>query len=1274
MSQIIPVDQEDDLSLVLDCYKDLIESNESLMIPIIGSISEFKLSNKLKIIAFEITESCLSVVSETDVPVVIRTLLLSLTKEVAKSAINTIRYETSKISQSNFAMVLEVISNVIKINVVAVRYFFDAIERSDKLFKLDIYLLLILLNSSKTKESNRAKKLLLQSIQSNAIELKLLKSIFEEDNEGTFLEQSSLLKLCNHFLLSNNISLIDFTYELYILLYINYPKMRIDILNNLFSISYNSFRTLNVSMKDIAHTKDENFKLSDELLQRRRYQTTINVLVTLCEKYTKSVLQHSQLFEDVLTQWSHSIFLNLDTLDPVESKIQLLFVTHNICRCLVNIAKYQPRILSSLMIYIQKQTASGSTDAQISGLIVASHILNHLESQEVPLLLNFLMRMFKNRSIISKLYLLDIFCGEFSHRLPHDIINNFFFEFILDLISQIPLLYNHKEIEEWHIKMGRKVITIYEGVEDSILYSIGTDPNVVFDVLSLGKLLNNNNLIAPNVLPKLLEVFLIFKPKLSTNKDLTYYEDFLKAGFRLPKDFQLYDSGKININEDFVIIYWYHYIVHTISLTICNYFVIYNTLNDSYICNLLIEKYIIAIKSLQSLMNLIEYGKQNIKEGDSMNPKLSLLISHYQNRPKLYPQTVLFFLKNITGTLDQRILIKSFEILYDNVNQFLVLKNSIHSSKSIFHIKNTIGNRNYQDYPLDFIFASNFEAMNQTTLYIREFNTFEDEVDLNNKNLSLVDHLIINQTLQIIISLCDKSSESIKDLKRSASELLTQGKDDEAENKRMERDQTKIVLMYCYLIFGHVICYLKHYPHLFEKIISKLYSDDDNKDSFRNTMEKLFISFEKQWVECEDIYLIVPLLNILFDLTDGTKKVKEVSNFMVLSLKRLYPTNLHTLSKFIPLNILHRFLSPMNTMQTPGIDHIVRYLIRGAYSKMSQNQKLSFITSLVQALSELNTFIDEEYEHITWQMLSNKSILSFCMAIMQLLFDSISQFDVMKLKSPKDDPLLYFYQNIQQFHDTMLIYIYVYCNCKDSVSVHNVDLGFLLKSCSKLLFTLRKKLNSCIEWRSSYSLTYQKGIKEFNTSVEILKYPFSNTLHFTYTLRSLITQIKFPKDRQISKNLSSSIRDLKSIPQLTLEVEQTIDFIIMSRKRHHIPIDNDIVESNVKLQLLNVLIGKSMDLDDDNDHDALELNVINEYVQTLPRANVEKKIRNRILTHLEEDANSDDWELLGDSELEDEEDLELFLSDEESEAHSLDDLLDINPDASDFLIEDREDV
>lgn len=194
-------------------------------------------------------------------------------------------------------------------------------------------------------------------------------------------------------------------------------------------------------------------------------------------------------------------------------------------------------------------------------------------------------------------------------------------------------------------------------------------------------------------------------------------------------------------------------------------------------------------------------------------------------------------------------------------------------------------------------------------------------------------------------------------------------------------------------------------------------------------------------------------------------------------------------------------------------------------------------------------------------------------------------------------------------------------------------------------------------------------MRDFNTSLEILKYPFSNTLLLAYTLRSLISQIKFPKDRQISRNLSSNIRDLKSIPQLTLEVEQTIDFILMSKQRHHIPIDQNNNEANMKSQLLNVLTGKSMDIDE-SDHDILETPVVNEYIHTLP--SIEKKIRNRISVNSDNEINSSDWELLEDSELE-EDDLELFFSYEESETHSLDDIYDIDPDASDFLIEDRED-
>jgi hypothetical protein len=73
-------DTEFELDIIIEKYKELINIDRKLLVPIIGSLAEFDLSKTVRNQAFQMCGAALSIVDETDVPTVVRTLLHTMSK------------------------------------------------------------------------------------------------------------------------------------------------------------------------------------------------------------------------------------------------------------------------------------------------------------------------------------------------------------------------------------------------------------------------------------------------------------------------------------------------------------------------------------------------------------------------------------------------------------------------------------------------------------------------------------------------------------------------------------------------------------------------------------------------------------------------------------------------------------------------------------------------------------------------------------------------------------------------------------------------------------------------------------------------------------------------------------------------------------------------------------------------------------------------------------------------------------------------------------------
>ncbi len=116
-SQVITSPAE--TALVIEQYKDLLNSDRTLLVPILGSLSDLPLSNSLKEEVFELTkvlvgliiharlsrtpdpppaQESLALVDEPDIPTVIRALLRMTNRSTGPTIVTALRQEFARMS------------------------------------------------------------------------------------------------------------------------------------------------------------------------------------------------------------------------------------------------------------------------------------------------------------------------------------------------------------------------------------------------------------------------------------------------------------------------------------------------------------------------------------------------------------------------------------------------------------------------------------------------------------------------------------------------------------------------------------------------------------------------------------------------------------------------------------------------------------------------------------------------------------------------------------------------------------------------------------------------------------------------------------------------------------------------------------------------------------------------------------------------------------------------------------------------------------------------
>uniref|UniRef100_M4BV21 Clathrin/coatomer adaptor adaptin-like N-terminal domain-containing protein n=1 Tax=Hyaloperonospora arabidopsidis (strain Emoy2) TaxID=559515 RepID=M4BV21_HYAAE len=88
------------VELVVQAYLELLATDRSLLVPVLGSLAEMPLDNSEKNTVVEATQSLLDAAEEGDIPAVVKSLLSMVTKSSAPKALGRLRTECSRIQSA----------------------------------------------------------------------------------------------------------------------------------------------------------------------------------------------------------------------------------------------------------------------------------------------------------------------------------------------------------------------------------------------------------------------------------------------------------------------------------------------------------------------------------------------------------------------------------------------------------------------------------------------------------------------------------------------------------------------------------------------------------------------------------------------------------------------------------------------------------------------------------------------------------------------------------------------------------------------------------------------------------------------------------------------------------------------------------------------------------------------------------------------------------------------------------------------------------------------
>ncbi|KAF1316008.1 hypothetical protein FI667_g15690, partial [Globisporangium splendens] len=140
------------VKLVVEAYLELLSSDRSLLVPILGSLADLPLDTTEKSAVLDAAESLLDAAAEEDVPAVVQSLLSMVTVSTAPRIAVKLRAECNRVSSGTLCLILEVIGRFAVAGSVVLNAFLNTIRYTEALTQFDIILLTYLMGRSTENE------------------------------------------------------------------------------------------------------------------------------------------------------------------------------------------------------------------------------------------------------------------------------------------------------------------------------------------------------------------------------------------------------------------------------------------------------------------------------------------------------------------------------------------------------------------------------------------------------------------------------------------------------------------------------------------------------------------------------------------------------------------------------------------------------------------------------------------------------------------------------------------------------------------------------------------------------------------------------------------------------------------------------------------------------------------------------------------------------------------------------------------------------------------
>lgn len=137
---------------MVQAYLELLATDRSLLVPVLGSLAEMPLDASEKNTVVEATQSLLDAAEEDDIPAVVQSLLSMVTKSSAPKALARLRTECNRIQLGTLSLTMEVIGRYATAGSVALTALLRLIRHVDPLTTFDIVLLTFVMGKSAENE------------------------------------------------------------------------------------------------------------------------------------------------------------------------------------------------------------------------------------------------------------------------------------------------------------------------------------------------------------------------------------------------------------------------------------------------------------------------------------------------------------------------------------------------------------------------------------------------------------------------------------------------------------------------------------------------------------------------------------------------------------------------------------------------------------------------------------------------------------------------------------------------------------------------------------------------------------------------------------------------------------------------------------------------------------------------------------------------------------------------------------------------------------------